>query len=82
MVPFTYGSKRPAMMRQAFVEQAIAHNVLIIPGNVFSERDSHFRVCYTVPDDQLRAGAETLLSLAIVTSGDHILIKMKTIING
>lgn len=48
----------------AFVEAAIERNVLIIPGNVFSERDSHFRVCYTVDDAQLRRGAEVLCRLA------------------
>ncbi len=46
------------------VTQAIARNLLIIPGSVFSERASHFRICYTVPDDKLRAGAEVLLALA------------------
>lgn len=47
----------------SFVRQAIAHNVLVIPGGVFSEKDTHFRICYTVPDDQLRAGAEILCQL-------------------
>ncbi|MEK7413339.1 MAG: aminotransferase class I/II-fold pyridoxal phosphate-dependent enzyme [Planctomycetota bacterium] len=49
---------------QQFVEQAIANNCLIIPGSVFSERDTHFRICYTVPDAKLRAGAELLVQLA------------------
>ena len=48
----------------SFVEKAIARNVLVIPGGVFSERDSHFRICYTVPDDTLRRGAEILCGLA------------------
>lgn len=48
----------------SFVETAIEKNVLIIPGSVFSERDSHFRVCYTVPNDKLLQGAEILCSLA------------------
>lgn len=47
-----------------FVEKAIANNLLIIPGNVFSERDTHFRICYTVPDAKLRQGAELLVKLA------------------
>lgn len=47
----------------SFVERAIAAHVLVIPGSVFSERDSHFRVCYTVPDEALRAGAERLCAL-------------------
>ncbi|MHC4610012.1 MAG: pyridoxal phosphate-dependent aminotransferase, partial [Planctomycetota bacterium] len=37
----------------AFVEKAIANNVLVIPGNVFSERDTHFRISYAVTDEKL-----------------------------
>lgn len=48
----------------SFTEKAIANNCLIIPGGVFSERDTHVRLCYTVPDDRLRAGAELLCRLA------------------
>jgi aspartate aminotransferase/aminotransferase len=47
-----------------FVERAIANNCLIIPGSVFSERKTHFRICYTVNDDKLQAGAELLCRLA------------------
>ena len=48
----------------AFVEKAIAHNVLTIPGNVFSQRDTHFRISYAAPDDKIRRGCEILRSLA------------------
>lgn len=48
----------------SFVEAAIANNVLIIPGSVFSERNSHFRLCYTVANEKLQAGAEILCRLA------------------
>jgi aspartate aminotransferase/aminotransferase len=48
----------------AFVEKAIAKNVLIIPGNVFSERDTHFRISYATTDEKLRQGCEILNSLA------------------
>ncbi len=48
---------------QQFVEKAIANNCLIIPGGVFSERDTHVRICYTVPDATLKAGAELLVRL-------------------
>ncbi len=47
-----------------FTELAIENNVLIIPGSVFSERDSHFRICYTVPNEKLLEGAEILCHLA------------------
>ncbi len=48
----------------AFVEEAIKRNVLIIPGEVFSERDTHFRISYAAPDEKIRQGCEILRSLA------------------
>ncbi len=47
-----------------FVEQAIDNNVLIIPGNVFSEKDTHFRMSYATSDDKIRQGVEILRKLA------------------
>ena len=47
-----------------FVEAAIARNVLVIPGCVFSERDTHFRVSYAATDDTLRRGCDILCELA------------------
>ena len=62
---FYLWAKAPAgMTGTAFVQKAIANNLLIIPGSVFSERDTHFRICYTVPDARLRQGAELLCRLA------------------
>jgi aspartate aminotransferase/aminotransferase len=62
---FYLWAKAPkGMTGTKFVEQTIANNCLIIPGAVFSERDTHFRICYTVPDEKLRQGAELLCRLA------------------
>jgi aspartate aminotransferase/aminotransferase len=47
-----------------FVAAAIAANVLIIPGNVFSRRDTHFRISYAVDDATLARGLEILRTLA------------------
>jgi aspartate/methionine/tyrosine aminotransferase len=47
-----------------FVAKAIENNVLIIPGNVFSDRDTHFRISYATTDEKLERGCEILLSLA------------------
>ena len=47
-----------------FVAKAIENNVLIIPGNVFSERDTHFRISYATTDEKLAKGCEILCSLA------------------
>lgn len=46
-----------------FVEKAIAHNVLVIPGNVFSEKDTHFRISYATSDEKIRQGIEILRKL-------------------
>jgi aspartate aminotransferase len=46
-----------------FVARAIDKNVLIIPGNVFSERDTHFRISYATTDEKLAQGCEILNSL-------------------
>jgi aspartate aminotransferase/aminotransferase len=47
-----------------FVEEAIRHKVLIIPGNVFSERNTHFRISFAADDAVLRRGIEILNRLA------------------
>ena len=46
-----------------FVEQATERNVLVIPGKVFSRRDTHFRLSYAASDDQLDEGLEILAAL-------------------
>lgn len=46
-----------------FVERAIANNLLIIPGNVFSERDTHFRISYATTDEKIRQGVKILRGL-------------------
>ena len=47
-----------------FVERAIKNKVLVIPGNVFSEKDTHFRISYATSDEKIRRGAEILCKLA------------------
>jgi len=46
-----------------FVAKAIENNVLVIPGNVFSGRDTHFRISYAVTDEKLVQGCDILNSL-------------------
>jgi len=48
-----------------FVERALERNVLTIPGAVFSQRDSHFRISYAAPDDKLEQGLEILRDLLV-----------------
>ncbi|MFG0257834.1 MAG: pyridoxal phosphate-dependent aminotransferase [Phycisphaerales bacterium JB043] len=46
-----------------FAEQAMARNVLVIPGGAFSERDTHFRLSFATSRDKLEPGLEILASL-------------------
>lgn len=55
--------KSPAGTATEFVEKAIANNVLIIPGNVFSEKDTHFRISYATSDEKIKQGVEILRRL-------------------
>lgn len=48
----------------AFVERAISRGLLIIPGKIFSGRDSHFRISFAASDETLRRGADLLIELA------------------
>lgn len=48
----------------SFVEHAIANELLIIPGKIFSNRDSHFRISYAASDETLQRGIEVLKRLA------------------
>ncbi len=47
-----------------FVEEAIRNNVLIIPGSIFSRRNTHFRISYAASDETIRRGIEALNRLA------------------
>ncbi|MFW6158720.1 MAG: pyridoxal phosphate-dependent aminotransferase [Planctomycetota bacterium] len=47
-----------------FVEEAIRNNLLIIPGSVFSDRDTHFRISYAAADATLDRGVAILNDLA------------------
>ncbi|HEV3255677.1 MAG TPA: aspartate aminotransferase, partial [Gemmataceae bacterium] len=48
----------------AFVAEAIRNQLLLIPGTVFSRRDTHFRLSYAADDRTLDRGIEILNRLA------------------
>lgn len=57
--------KAPKGMKGSeFVAQAIENGLLVIPGNVFSQRDTHFRISYAAPDATIHRGIEILRRLA------------------
>ncbi len=47
----------------AFVEQCIEKSVLVIPGSVFSSRDTHFRLSYATEERLLERGLQVLVEL-------------------
>ena len=47
-----------------FVTKAIENNLLIIPGNIFSRHDSHFRISYAADNKTIERGIEILQGLA------------------
>lgn len=55
--------KVPSGTATDFCTRAIEKNVLIIPGSVFSSRDTHFRISYATTDTKLQEGCEILLSM-------------------
>ena len=56
--------KAPWGTGSEFVAEAIRNNLLIIPGNAFSRRDTHFRISYAAADQTLDRGIEILRRLA------------------
>jgi aspartate/methionine/tyrosine aminotransferase len=56
--------KAPQGLGSDFVARAIANNLLIIPGKIFSQYDTHFRISYAASDETLHRGIEVLRRLA------------------
>lgn len=58
--------KVPARYANAteFVTRAIEHEMLIIPGNIFSGRDTHFRLSYAASPETLERGLVVLREMA------------------
>lgn len=47
-----------------FVQKAIDNELLIIPGNIFSSRDTHFRISYAASNETIQRGIEILRKLS------------------
>jgi aspartate/methionine/tyrosine aminotransferase len=53
------------MTASQFVEKAIERSVLVIPGKVFSTRDTHFRLSFAAKEETLARGLEVLRGLML-----------------
>jgi aspartate aminotransferase/aminotransferase len=49
---------------EAFVRKAIEHKVYVIPGRVFSERNSHLRISIAADEEKLKRAIEILSEIA------------------
>ncbi len=57
-------AKTPWGTGTEFVTEAVKNGLLIIPGNVFSRQDTHFRISYAAKDETLDRGIDVLNRLA------------------
>jgi len=55
--------ERLGMSGSAFAERAVRDEVLVIPGSVFSRRDTHVRISYAVSEATLSIGLERLAAI-------------------
>ena len=56
--------KAPIESGALFVEEAIRRGLLIIPGNIFSSQDTHFRISFAAPDETLKRGIDVLREMS------------------
>ena len=57
-------AKAPIESGSEFVELAIKRGLLVIPGKIFSARDSHFRLSFAASNETLDEGIAVLRELA------------------
>ena len=55
--------KAPGGLGREFVEKALQKEVVVIPGSVFSQHDTHFRISYATSDRKIQEGIERLCKL-------------------
>ncbi len=61
---FYFFPEAPHQNAEEFVDRAIKRKVFIIPGNVFSEKNTHFRISFAVPNEKLLKAIDILNELA------------------
>jgi aspartate/methionine/tyrosine aminotransferase len=54
---------RLGLTASQFIERCLERSLLVIPGNVFSSRDTHFRLSYATDERSLNRGLDVLVDL-------------------
>lgn len=54
----------PGGSGEKFFERCVQHNLIIVPGHVFSRRDTHFRLSFSVAESELERGVKVLRAVA------------------
>lgn len=54
----------PGKTGTEFVKATVERKLLLVPGGAFSARDTHFRLSFAVPNEELEAGIELLNEMA------------------
>ena len=55
--------KAPNQGGQEFCRLALQNGVALVPGSMFSEKDSHFRLAFCTSDQAIKQGVEKILSI-------------------
>ena len=53
------------MSGEQFFQRCLERKVMIVPGSVFSDRDTHFRLSYAVAREPLERGLEVLADILV-----------------
>ena len=56
--------RAPGGSGSEFVTRAVENNLLVVPGNIFSRQDTHFRISYAASDETIQRGIEVLKKMA------------------
>ena len=52
--------KRLGLTGTQFAERAVEHKLIVVPGGVFSSRDTHIRLSFAAPEEKIAAGLDVL----------------------
>ncbi len=55
--------ERLGLTSNQFVDRCLAREVMVIPGSVFSDRDTHFRVSFSAPRAKIEQGLDIICDL-------------------